>query len=129
MKKGVPANRYTLFIHSLFYSFVISFIGLRRVNGTFLLHGLRTEFKRIWPYGHWASAIIFGSIAVVMDLCAPALGGVATTVRSSFRLNSVSNPRKVVKVPFIPRNPMNNDTPPLGVPADLKSAVKKCSAT
>ena len=49
MKKGVPANRYTLFIHSLFYSFVISFIGLRRVNGTFLLHGLRTEFKRIWP--------------------------------------------------------------------------------
>ena len=91
------------------------FIGLRRVNGTFLFHGLRTEFKRIWPYGHWASAIIFGSIAVVMDLCAPALGGVATTVRSSFRLNSVSNPRKVVKVPFIPRNPMNNDTPSFGV--------------
>ena len=98
MKKGVPANRYTLFIHSLFYSFVISFIGLRRVNGTFLLHGLRTEFKRIWPYGHWAGAL------------APALGGIATTVRSSFRLKSVSNPRKAVKVPFIQRNPMNNDT-------------------
>ena len=27
------------------------------------------------------------------------------------RLNSVRNPRKVVKVPFIPRIPMNNDTP------------------
>ena len=37
--------------------------------------------------------------------------GIATTVRSSFRLKSVSNPRKAVKVPFIPRNPMNNDTP------------------
>ena len=57
MKKGVPANGYTLFIYSLFYSFFILFIGLRRVNGTFLLHGLRTEFKRIWPYGHWASAV------------------------------------------------------------------------
>ena len=40
-----------------------------------------------------------------------ALGGIATTVRSSFRLKSVSNPRKAVKVPFIPCNPMNNDTP------------------
>ena len=40
-----------------------------------------------------------------------ALGGIATTVRSSFRLKSVSNPRKAVKVPFILRNPMNNDTP------------------
>ena len=39
------------------------------------------------------------------------LGEIATTARSSFRLKSVSNPRKVVKVPFIPRNPMNNDTP------------------
>ena len=29
----------------------------------------------------------------------------------SFRLKSVSNPRKAVKVPFILRNPMNNDTP------------------
>ena len=43
----------------------------------------------------------------------PALGGIATTVRSSFRLKSVSNPRKAVKVPLIPRNPMNNDTPSL----------------
>ena len=34
--------------------------------------------------------------------------GIATTVRSSFRLKSVSNPRKAVKAPFIPRNPMNN---------------------
>ena len=41
----------------------------------------------------------------------PALGGIATTARSSFRLKSVSNPRKAVKVPLIPRNPMNNDTP------------------
>ena len=39
--------------------------------------------------------------------------GIATTARSSFRLKSVSNPRKGVKVPFIPRNPMNNDTPSL----------------
>ena len=38
-------------------------------------------------------------------------GGIATTARSSFRLKSVSNPRKAVKVPFIQRNPMNNDTP------------------
>ena len=81
------------------YGIILLFIGLRRVNGTFLLHGLRTEFKRIWPYGHWAGAL------------APALGGIATTVRSSFRLKSVSNPRKAVKVPFIQRNPMNNDTP------------------
>ena len=41
----------------------------------------------------------------------PALGGIATTARSRFRLKSVNNPRKAVKVPFIPRNPMNNDTP------------------
>ena len=41
----------------------------------------------------------------------PALGGIAPTARSSFRLKSVSNPRKAVKVPFILRNPMNNDTP------------------
>ena len=34
------------------------FIGLRGVNGTFLLHGLLTEFKRIWPYGHRASAVV-----------------------------------------------------------------------
>ena len=34
------------------------FIGLRGVNGTFLLYGLLTEFKRIWPYGHWASAVV-----------------------------------------------------------------------
>ena len=34
------------------------FIGLRGVNGTFLLHGLLTEFKRIWSYGHWASAVV-----------------------------------------------------------------------
>ena len=34
------------------YGIILLFIGLRRVNGTFLLHGLRTEFKRIWPYGH-----------------------------------------------------------------------------
>ena len=38
-------------------------------------------------------------------------GGIATTVRSSFRLKSVSNPMKAVKVPFILRNPMNNDSP------------------
>ena len=43
----------------------------------------------------------------------PAIGGIATTVRSSFRLKSVSNPRKAAKVPFILRNPMNNDTPSL----------------
>ena len=24
-----------------------------------LQHGLRTEFKRIWPYDHWASAFAF----------------------------------------------------------------------
>ena len=90
--------------------FMDLFIGLRGVNGTFLLHGLRKEFKRIWPYGHWASAVIIAPIAVVMILCAPALGGIATTVRSSFRLKSVSNPRKAVKVPFIPRNPMKNET-------------------
>ena len=41
------------------FSSSIFFIGLRGVNGTFLLYGLRTEFKRIWPYGHWASAFAF----------------------------------------------------------------------
>ena len=27
------------------------------LSDTFLLPGLRTELKRIWPYGHWASAL------------------------------------------------------------------------
>ena len=40
--------------HHLFHFF----IGLRGGNGTFLIHGLRTEFKRIWPYGHRASAVV-----------------------------------------------------------------------
>ena len=53
----------------------------------------------------------FGLAAIGLRLSVPALGGIATTARSSFRLKSVSNPRKAVKVPFIPRNPMNNDTP------------------
>ena len=36
------------------------FIGLRGINGTLTTFlGLRTEFKRIWPYGHWASAFTF----------------------------------------------------------------------
>ena len=35
-----------------------------------------------------------------------AIGGIATTVRSSFRLNSVRNPWSK-NVPFLPRNPMN----------------------
>ena len=87
------------------------FIGFRGVIGTFLLHGLRTEFKRIWPCGLWAGAVTIGPIAFDMGLCVPVLGGIATTVRSSFRLKSVSNPMEAVKVPFIQRNPMNNDTP------------------
>ena len=29
---------------------------------------------------------------------------------AGLRFKFVSNPRKAVKVPFIPRNPMNNDT-------------------
>ena len=53
------------------------------------------------------------SSPVAISLLVQALGGIATTVRSSFRLNSVSNPRKEVKVPFIPHNPMNDDTPSL----------------
>ncbi len=50
-------------------------------------------------------------MTIGLRLSVPILGGIATTARSSFRLKSVSNPRKAVKVPFIPRNPMNNDTP------------------
>ena len=53
----------------------------------------------------------FGLAAIGLRLSVPVLGGIATTARSSFRLKSVSNPRKAVKVPLIPRNPMNNDTP------------------
>ena len=53
------------------------------------------------------------SSPVAISLLVQALGGIATTVRSSFRLKSVSNPRKAVKVPFIPHNPMNDDTPSL----------------
>ena len=54
LKRGcVKSPRHTLF----FVSSSFFFIGLRLVNGPFLFHGLRTEFKRIWPYGHWASAV------------------------------------------------------------------------
>ena len=49
-------------------------------------------------------------MAIGLRLSVPILGGIATTARSSFRLKSVRNPRKAVKVPYIPRNPMNNDT-------------------
>ena len=54
-------------------------------------------------------------MAIGLAHCVLALGGIATTVRSSFRLKSVSNPRKAVKVLFIPRNPMNYDTPTFNV--------------
>ena len=49
-------------------------------------------------------------MTIGLRLSVPVLGGIATTARSSFRLKSVRNPRKAVKVPYIPRNPMNNDT-------------------
>ena len=32
----------------------------------------------------------------------------------------MSNPRKAVKVPFIPRNPMNNDTPSMKKTSQMK---------
>ena len=49
------------------------------------------------------------SSPVAISLLVQALGGIATTVRSSFRLKSVRNPRKAVKVPIHPRNPMKKN--------------------
>lgn len=40
-----------IFFHHFYYFLQVSFIGTRRINGTFLLLGLLTDFKRIWPYG------------------------------------------------------------------------------
>ena len=49
----------------------------------------------------------FGLTAIGLAHSHSSFRGIATTARSSFRLKSVSNPRKAVKVPFILRNPMN----------------------
>ena len=59
----------------------------------------------------WTQQYHYGAIRDNNTLMYNKLGadtGIATTVRSSFRLKSVSNPWSK-NVPFVPRNPMNND--------------------
>ena len=46
-----------MFIFIMFIFIVFSSSDYAELSETFLLHGLRTEFKRIWPCGHWACAV------------------------------------------------------------------------
>ena len=83
---------------------------LHRITRSYRKHSCSTDYSRnLNGFGLAAIGLAPYRLACNCPIMAgffSAIGGIATTVRSSFRLNSVRNPWSK-NVPFLPRNPMN----------------------